>query len=420
MKILYISLLLLVSCTLWADQAQRADDLFNSGDYTAALPLLKAEAAKGSKEAMYRLGHLYQNGLGTKRDYARAAEWYQKAAAEFSHSLTPPAQKIAAEDTTTTASQTTDANPTHTSDDHLLDTIDDSTPETKNLLTSLRDRNFFGLRPYKNNFFLPISQADEEYRRVYSNTHPNNYSPEQLSSSYSDTELEFQISLQKMLSHDLLGFDETLTLAYTQKVWWQAYSDSAPFRETNYQPEFFITVPTSTTIDRAIGLKALRYGFIHESNGQEGYKSRSWNRLYLSGLWQHKNLFINSRLWYRIRENSKYEGYYHGAADPATGVINPNAPGDDNPDIENYLGYGDIVIKYLYKQHQFGSKLRYNFGCGGEDRGAVELNWSHPFFGSKNVFWYTELFSGYGESLIEYDQQVNKISLGFSFSRALF
>jgi len=44
----------------------------------------------------------------------------------------------------------------------------------------------------------------------------------------------------------------------------------------------------------------------------------------------------------------------------------------------------------------------------------------YPFFGSTNMYWYTKIFSGYGESLIDYDRSITKASFGFSFSRGLF
>ncbi|HIC42873.1 MAG TPA: hypothetical protein EYO73_00835 [Sulfurimonas sp.] len=44
------------------------------------------------------------------------------------------------------------------------------------------------------------------------------------------------MSLKKQLSYNLLGMNDFISVAYTQKVWWQLYSDSGPFRETNYLP----------------------------------------------------------------------------------------------------------------------------------------------------------------------------------------
>ncbi|BDY12617.1 phospholipase A [Hydrogenimonas cancrithermarum] len=64
--------------------------------------------------------------------------------------------------------------------------------------------------------------------------------------------------------------------------------------------------------------------------------------------------------------------------------------------------------------------LGYNFGKGGHQRGAVQFDWSYPFFGSETTFWYLKFFNGYGESLIDYNRNITKASFGFSFSRGVF
>ncbi len=308
-------------------------------------------------------------------------------------------------------------------DAFALNKLDTDTPETKALLSTFLNNGFFGLKPYNTNFLLPVAKATKKYRHISSSTHYSNYTPEQMDKygHYErETEVQFQFSLRKPLTFNLFGLNESINAAYTQKVWWQLYSDSAPFRETNYSPELFVIVPTSQSVDDTSGLKALKFGFMHESNGQEGYRSRSWNRLYLTGMWQWDNLFLASRVWYRMSEDEKYDGYYTGAVNPETGEYEPNDSGDDNPDILDYMGYGDIKFSYLYGKHQFGTLFRYNFGSGGEHRGAIDFNWSYPFLNSENTFWYVNLFSGYGESLIDYDQSVTKAAFGLSFSRALF
>ncbi len=308
-------------------------------------------------------------------------------------------------------------------DAFALSKFDTDTPETKDLLSIFLNNGFFGLKPYNTNFILPVAYATNKYRHISSSTHYNNYSQEEME-KYGEydknIEVQFQFSLRKPLTYNLFGWNESINAAYTQKVWWQLYSDSAPFRETNYSPELFIIVPTSQGIDDTSGLKGIKLGFMHESNGQEGYRSRSWNRVYLTGIWQWRNLFLATRVWHRLPEDAKYEGYYSGAVNPETGEYDPSTSGDDNPNIEDYLGFGDIKLNYLYEKHQFSALLRYNFGSGGKNRGAINFNWSYPFLHSKNTFWYLKVFSGYGESLIDYDQSVTKAAFGFSFSRALF
>ena len=304
-----------------------------------------------------------------------------------------------------------------------LTKVDSSTPEVKVLTKSIWEGNFFGLTPYHESYFLPFSMANCDYPRITENTSPHaTLTPLQKKYQiYRPLETQFQISFKKQLSYNFFGWNEFLFVAYTQTVFWELYEDSSPFRETDYEPEVYLSVPSSTYFDEKYGLKAVRYGFLHESNGQDGYRSRSWNRLYVNWLWQWKNLFLASRVWYRIPEKRKTYNYYYGNGFEADGTpTDPHQKGDDNPNIEQYLGYGDLTFHYLYNKSQFSSVLRYNFGAGAKERGSVEFNWSYPFFYSKNMFWYTKVFSGYGESLIDYDRSITNISFGFSFSRALF
>ena len=52
---------------------------YQRGEYKTAFGLAQPRAQAGDTHAMTMLGELYANGLGVKRDYAKAAEWYKKA-----------------------------------------------------------------------------------------------------------------------------------------------------------------------------------------------------------------------------------------------------------------------------------------------------------------------------------------------------
>lgn len=413
-----------VTVLAMADQPSLNEEIssekyFNNKEYAKALPLLQDEAIKGLKPSIYRLAYMYQNGLGVEVNYKKAAFWFQQAASEYSYTLsmdteTRKEKKSFVESFYDQMDPATNKEGTA----NILRHIDTNTSETAQLVDSILYGDFFGLRPYETNFILPVGYSTHKYPHLSATTPPNNTVAQQ--EQYSNTEAEFQISLTKMLTYNLFGWNENINVAYTQKVWWQCYSNSSPFRETNYAPELFMAIPLSGEINDTYGLKVSKFGFLHESNGQDGYRSRSWNRLYLTGLWQWDNLFLSTRVWYKLPERKKYDGYYDGTVNPITGAYEPNYLGDDNPDIQDYLGYGDIKLRYLYGEHEVGSLLRYNFGSGGKNRGAVDVHWSYPFLNSENTFWYIKFFSGYGESLLDYDRGVTKTLFGFSFSRELF
>jgi len=240
--------------------------------------------------------------------------------------------------------------------------------KTEQLFTSS-----FDIYAYKANYFLPLSY-DTKKR-----------------SDREQSEAKFQISLKKPLFYNLFGLNESINVAYTQTSWWQIYSDSSPFRETNYQPEVFITIP----YEKGSPLKAYKFAFIHESNGQGGNKSRSWNRLYLETFFQYDSLFVIPKVWYRIPEDDE---------------------NDDNSDISHYLGYGDLSFLYVYKRNTFKLKLRNNLNFSDNKNGA-ELEHTFPLSSQKKgAYGFIQIYSGYGESLIDYDTYMNKISIGFSIS----
>ena len=301
--------------------------------------------------------------------------------------------------------------------EYILSQMDADTQETKSLRTSLLKKDgFFGLEAYRKTYFLPVSYTKSQPTRVSNTMPPGQNAPYEDSRYEQNTEIVFQFSLRFQLMHDLLGFNEFLYVGYTHKSWWQAYTQSSPFRETNYEPELYMYLPSANNFDNEIGLKGLIFGFVHQSNGEDGYTSRSWNRIYLTGAWQWGNLFAKTRVWYRIPEEDKPDGYFTGTAIP----YDPNANGDGNPDIDKYLGYGDIKFDYLYAKHQFGLLLRNNLRLNSDNKGAVELSYMYPVSEKQKIFWYAEIFQGYGDSLIDYNTEVSRFSVGVSFARGLF
>lgn len=265
--------------------------------------------------------------------------------------------------------------------EHKQDIFDSSISKTDDKETNKSIEQIitkdFGIFPYKKNYFLPATYTFKEIK------------------GRKNFETAFQISLEKPVINNFLGFNETLSLGYTQRSFWQTALDSAPFRETNYEPEVFLQVPL-TNFD---SLKLYKIGFLHTSNGRNEEKSRSLNRIYLQAFFQFDKLFISPKIWYRIPESEKT---------------------DDNKDFYKYYGYADINFLYAYKHHTFELMLRNNLRLSRENKGALEFNWSFPlpeFLSSKNTYGLFQVFHGYGQSLIDYDREITNIGLGIAFSR---
>ena len=211
----------------------------------------------------------------------------------------------------------------------------------------------FGLYPYKKNYILPITY------QLNTPTNQNNF------------ETNFQISLEKPISYNFFGLNESISAAYTQKSFWQTGKHSSPFRETNYEPEVFVQFPYKSTST----LKGYKVALNHVSNGKNDEFSRSWNRVYLEGYFQLSNLFIIPKVWYRLPENNE---------------------DDDNPDIEDYYGKGELTLLYAYKKHTFELMIRNNLEFNETNKGAAELNWTFPlpeFLSSENSYGLIQIFS---------------------------
>ncbi|OUT07233.1 phospholipase A [Campylobacter concisus] len=231
-------------------------------------------------------------------------------------------------------------------------------------------QNALGIELYKFNYLLPVT---------YAKTVPDD--------GRKSVETKFQISLAKPLFYDVFGLRESLVAAYTQTSWWQITKTSAPFRETNYQPEIFLNFASPKYLEQ-IGVKNLKFGLLHESNGRDGTNSRSWNRAYVQGDLVYGDLTISPRVWSVIGEKN------------------------DNKEILNYIGHGDLRLSYKLNDQIFSLMLRNNLHFDKTNKGAAELSYMFPIF-SSGVYSYLQYFTGYGESLIDYDRHTDKVGLGF-------
>lgn len=249
-------------------------------------------------------------------------------------------------------------------------------------LESETHRGKYSLSPHRSNYILPYSY----------NASPN-YDAVQAADPGADLKYEevtFQLSLKVKVWEDIFSQKADLWVAYTQRSFWQFYNfeDSSPFRETDYEPELLLNLRTDY---RILGLRGrfINVGFNHQSNGQSEPLSRSWNRIVANAGFERGNFSLLLKAWYRIPES---------------------AEDDDNPNIEDYMGYGEVWAYYFWKGNRFGIMLRNNLDFQ-TNRGAVQLEWSFPIL--ERIGGYLQYFNGYGESLLDYNHRVNRIGIGF-------
>ena len=222
---------------------------------------------------------------------------------------------------------------------------------------------------------------------------------------YRRTEMRLQLSVRTKLAKGLLPHvdpeaRDSLWFGYTQQSYWQLFSPeiSRPFRNTDHEPEIVYVYPTTANLPWGWRWRYSGIGLVHQSNGQSLPLSRSWNRVYLmSGMELDDRWRITGRIWKRIPES---------------------AANDDNPGISNYIGRAELSLAWnpnpdntlaLTGRHSLGSTAR----------GSVRLEWLQTLGSSllgkpSNLRLHTQLFSGYGDSLIDYNRRRTMFSVGLS------
>lgn len=214
---------------------------------------------------------------------------------------------------------------------------------------------------------------------------------------YRQTEARIQLSARVKVAKGLLtGGDpvrqDSLWVGYTQQSYWQFFSGSIsrPFRTTDYEPEAMYIYPA----DYSLGPVRLRYAgaaISHQSNGRTLPQSRSWNRAQLlAGLEVGKTFSLEARLWTRIGENDN----------------------DDNPDIVNFLGRSELagtwapdnVNTFVVTARARSARLEYFRALGRGNRAG----------GLNDLRLHVGVFSGYGDSLLDYNRKRNVLSVGLA------
>ncbi|WP_295640088.1 phospholipase A [uncultured Methylibium sp.] len=254
-------------------------------------------------------------------------------------------------------------------------------------LDGRRRGELFVPRPYKPVYLLPATWTDR-VNRTPSSPAPDHGVPFPL--DLRSVEAKYQISFKSKLWEHVLGSPGTLWAGYTQSSRWQVYSSSVsrPFRETNYEPEIMFGWPLEAQL---LGwrLRQASLSLNHQSNGRTLPLSRSWNRIVGELRFERGDWTAELRPWWRLRED---------------------ASDDDNPDIEDYVGRAELLLTRQWGEHVVALQLRHSLRGGDRSRGSGQIEWAFPVDGA--LRGYLQWFSGYGESLIDYNLRQNKLGLG--------
>ena len=288
---------------------------------------------------------------------------------------------IFSRDTTTPTASATATNSEVAKPLSLLDSRWELSPESH-----LGTLNLRGYRPV---YVLPVFATSHQNSRPHS---PNPDNTVARSEQLDNVEAKFQLSLKTKIWQGVFGDVGDLWLGYTQSSRWQVYNKelSRPFRETDYEPEAMLVFNTNYHVLGWDG-RLLGIGIDHQSNGRSDPLSRSWNRVIARVGFERDNWVVMIRPWWRIPE-ARIE--------------------DNNPDISDYMGRGDVQIVHEWHGQEFGMLLRHSLRGGARSHGAARFTWSFPLAG--NLRGYAEAFKGYGESLIDYNHNATYVGVGIS------
>lgn len=244
----------------------------------------------------------------------------------------------------------------------------------------------FDILPHKPTYLLVVHHSNSLNAAPMTPTHAAT-APIDLRPSEAMYQLSFKfrvVDLQQSIGASLWA-------GYTQQSQWQVYNPSVsrPFRETDYEPELMLAFHPDRHF---LGMRwrLLNFGLVHQSNGQSDPLSRSWNRAYVQFGLEHDRFELLLRPWWRIPEQRS---------------------NDDNPDIVDYMGYGDAIASYRVGRQTLSLLGRYNPRT---HKGALEASWSFPVW--RRMRGYVRVFNGYGESLLDYNWRQTSFGFGMALT----
>lgn len=261
----------------------------------------------------------------------------------------------------------------------------ESAIETRIEKESIIPCNYFAITFYKPNYVLPFYYTGSPDNKVYRGSTPEH---EQIRK----TEVKFQLSLKVPIWKQIFDYPSNLYFAYTQLSYWQAYNKIAFFRETDYEPEVFLANEINWRLFKSWTINFINIGLIHQSNGFGNHLERSWNRLYIEAVTSNDVFMLSIKPWIVF-----YDGMYNF----------------QNPDMANYLGYGEITMAYKCGRQIISLQLHSVFEQGGRHLTGL-ATWSFPI--TPYISGFVQVFSGYGQSLIEYNHHTNSFGLGLALN----
>ncbi len=243
--------------------------------------------------------------------------------------------------------------------------------------------------------FLPVfgvekTNAFEKLQAKPSfSTFENNYFisgiPTNQAPTRNNSDIKFQISVAQRVNNKIMADNMFFYLTYTQKSFWNAYQESSPFSDNNYNPA--IVFRNYFLIKGKTAFAGLNLE--HESNGLSGNNSRAWSFFLIEG-----NIEYSSQLLFDIN------------------FWIPFSIAEENSDMLDYKGIGNVKLTYATKDRRLGTSFMLN-----PRKGLGNMNFSVEIFGRfkkwNNPYVFLQYYNGYDESMLYYNHYVSMLRIGF-------
>lgn len=254
-------------------------------------------------------------------------------------------------------------------------------------LDSIHRKGTFRLVSYKP-IYITAGRITTNPNEQPVSENPNNSAT--TAEEFNNVEAKFQLSFKTKVLQGILWDKGDIWVGYTQKAHWQVYNKkiSRAFREINYEPEIIFRYPIQFRAFKG-EIKSIGFSLNHQSNGRDLPLSRSWNRIIFHLGYEIDNWIITLNPWIRTKDEE-----------------------DENPNITQFIGNGEINVSYNYNRHEFYSIITHPFNR--LKGGSMQLNYVFPMKG--HLRGHIQFFHGYGETMIDYNHSQTTIGIGISFA----
>lgn len=177
-------------------------------------------------------------------------------------------------------------------------------------------------------------------------------------------ELRSQISF----STTLFG---VVNASYTQRFRWEINESSAPIRDFDFNPSLYAELKEKEVL--------VRFGYEHESNGQDEERSRSWERVFLMKKISSAGMFFSMKGWipFFLHENN--------------GIVDYQGKGEAS------VGYDNGKVKVSLTSRVKSSRVEASYNVG-------------------DFYIYLQSFNGFGPQIIEFDKDNHLNMIGIAIT----